>query len=931
MPDKNTIPTNHHHHHLHPHQSSLQLSQDGTRQFIQRLYRQGYFHKTHPNNKNKNNNDNKNNAMMMTLVSKPIESDSLDTFRLLQTMTTKQYIGEHDFHPTNHTNANIINTNINSNTNINTNHLQVIPTTDYQMFYSPRGLMQAIQHIIEQSGGRMNLSNVATQLQIHPHYIRTHIILPMRESIQDNHNNSKDNHHKDDLDMSMTMSSSSTIQQIGTDLIVPSYWDTIQKAIAEELVGRQNEDPTNHLNKRTEQQWLTISDLATRWVIPADLLIRHCLSTMPQTHCIPMGSGSGSGSGVGSGGSSLKLVSDSYLQWMQSQIVQTFQSLQEPTLVSTVCQKYGWDVEWVVTYLLKIKNQTTTDTLHPILLEGDMHVDPNSIATTMYKPHSYSQRQRQQLQDFLMTNGYITSEWATRQGLSIMQVTTLLQQQQQQQQAGLLSDLVVLTGMAATTTTTTATTTTTTTTIPYTVWIQETILGTLHEAIQEMTTTSSSTNCMDLQEVLAPDLIHPHYLSLILERIGFDTTKHGILVRTNDDQVYLFSPGTAHQIIHNILPPLVETFAQRRAKELLDGTGVNINHNSTMKSSSNLPTSSSGTDHDDEEELGRKSSSARSKRKGKKHGRISKADENIFSPQTTGVVPLLQVAGAVLKGYPNLFPDNTEQELLDQADTLSSWEKTIDGDDYEEDDGYGSSGILLVDFCKLALYTDDFRRHCATAVHAEWKRLQSARESKSTLSRKDAAARVRTVQSAFEESFIVACHMIQATAKFLGQASQSEHFTAESLAILEQEFLQGCCADLTSRVTQYCLFQNEDEEGIFSFTKEAEDREGRNPNGGETKEAETTGLPTYCIPIDTAIRHYPSVYLSCPPPREPLTILRESLPGNIGVSLARQWVLCGGQCYRGGIRILEEDDGTTQTVRPGNKDGFLSHVEENCL
>ena len=103
-------------------------------------------------------------------------------------------------------------------------------------------------------------------------------------------------------------------------------------------------------------------------------------------------------------------------------------------MVSTVCQKYGWDVEWVVTYLLKIKHQTTTDTLHPILLEGDMHVDPNSIATTMYKPHSYSQRQRQQLQDFLMTNGYITSEWATRQGLSIMQVTTLLQQQQQQQQ-----------------------------------------------------------------------------------------------------------------------------------------------------------------------------------------------------------------------------------------------------------------------------------------------------------------------------------------------------------------------------------------------------------------------------------------------------------------------------------------------------------------
>jgi hypothetical protein len=48
--------------------------------------------------------------------------------------------------------------------------------------------------------------------------------------------------------------------------------------------------------------------------------------------------------------------------------------------------------------------------------------------------------------------------------------------------------------------------------------------------------------------------------------------------------------------------------------------------------------------------------------------------------------------------------------------------------------------------------------------------------------------------------------------------------------------------------------------------------------------------------------------------------------------LSRQWVLCGGECYLGGVRqAVDEDSNSDQHVRPGSLDGFLSHVESNCL
>jgi len=81
-----------------------------------------------------------------------------------------------------------------------------------------------------------------------------------------------------------------------------------------------------------------------------------------------------------------------------------------------------------------------------------------------------------------------------------------------------------------------------------------------------------------------------------------------------------------------------------------------------------------------------------------------------------------------------------------------------------------------------------------------------------------------------------------------------------------------------------------------------------------------------------------SVFLSCTSDgdggdwKDPLQLLREIMPGNIGVGLARMWIHTGGEHYDGGTKISENDDGTRSSfVRPGDMNKFVAHVEENCL
>lgn len=680
-----------------------------------------------------------------------IDSDSLEIFRKTQAIADSKYEGS-----------------------------QVIPTVDQTAYFSPSGLMQAIQKELEQHDGRLSQKDLGVRVGVDRKYLGRTDTLP------------------------------AGVQRIGNDFISGLYWDKLKAKLQFEV---------------EDQGSIALGDLSSRESLSMDLLLKQCIASLSDSNIITQNG-------------SKHVVSDIYLKKLRETVVGTFQALEEPSLVATICNEHGWDADLVIECLTEHSERTN----------GDLHVDAN-VSTALFTPHTHEQGQRQTILDFVSANGYITASSSTRYGMPTSQMMAIVKKA--------FPDTIILGGNDGCV-------------------VQDHVLQNVQVEIEESSTS------VDLQEFLPVELLQPSILRLILDHIGFDPSQ-GVAV-VADDQALVIHKDLVKEIAQKVLPPLIESFAKSRAEELFKAAA---------------------SPAVEEEVVVRKSS--KSKRKAAKATKQSKTEETTSASR---VVPLLQVAGAVMKEFPDLMPEESEQQLLEQADTLS-W------DDGEENE------ILLIDFCKSALYTSDFQSDCEKAVRANLERLQSTKDSKATVSRKDAASKVRSVQNAFESSFAAGCYVIQALSKVIGLASSSEHFDEDAMETLKKEFLQGACADLTSRVTQYCLFQNEEEGGIFTFAGEVDKEDD------VESEQDDAGLPPYCTPVDTSVSRYPLIHLSCPPPREPLPVLRESLPGTVGVSLARQWGFCGGECYRGGEKT-SDDDGSI-FIKPGNMESFLSHVEKNCL
>ena len=164
-----------------------------------------------------------------------------------------------------------------------------------------------------------------------------------------------------------------------------------------------------------------------------------------------------------------------------------------------------------------------------------------------------------------------------------------------------------------------------------------------------------------------------------------------------------------------------------------------------------------------------------------------------------------------------------------------------------------------------------------------------------------------------KESFISYCHWIQVLTKFIRFASNTTHFDGSALDALYFEFLRCICADFTSRMTQYCLYKVEDDT-IFSF-------------GDSQNSTVENRFPPFCHQIDPSFLDLSRPCLSCPPPREPLVVLRECLPGTAGILLSQQWILCGEDCYlsNGGTESIDYSTGYERIAK------YVDHCAENCM
>ena len=388
-------------------------------------------------------------------------------------------------------------------------------------------------------------------------------------------------------------------------------------------------------------------------------------------------------------------------------------------------------------------------------------------------------------------------------------------------------------------------------------------------------------------------------IRMIVQDMALPSDKlDGTVTVISDGEALFVSRGMIRHLVQTILPPLIETFAKAHAEEIMSGA----------KEVEEAPDASPGKKH-------------ASKRKGKKAPAKAKAGVSHSRESVqVGVLPLVTVAKKVADEYPDLADiQATVGPLYNMGDENAPvWERA----DADTDE----TGGPLYELCRSVVFDEEFQAYCERAVQAELERLESAQTSTSVRGRKDGATKVRSIESAFEDPacFNAACYAVQMEAKFLLYASASPDLDDQVLSCLKEDFAEGCGADFTSRITQYCLFRNEVEEGVFSIESGLADAPEENVE---------SSVPPYCRPMNSALRRYPKTRLCCSEgtdgmPRMPLPTLREMLPGTVGVALARTWTLSGGKCYEGGTRISADGK---ESTRPGDPDGFLAHVEESCL
>jgi hypothetical protein len=582
---------------------------------------------------------------------------------------------------------------------------------------------------------------------------------------------------------------------------------------------------------------------------------------------------------------SKKLVSDRFVYRQKQDVIEFFGRLDEPTHIDTTCQQQDWDLNQVLDWLNEKESCT--------IIKGEIHMDTATSQTAMFLPTSYRKRQEQDILEFITANGYITMERAHRQyqqGLSVTQITTLVRD--------VFPDVTMIG----------------TTDDDDEVLVNDNTLQQFRVGIQNYLSSPIMSEVMDLQEYLPVDLIKSTIVPSILEKSGFKTSSTDGIAVIGKYQAIVVSNEIVKQIETKILSQLVLEYAKVRANEIIQ---ADMNRD-------NEDEDDNDDDNDNEESTtARKSGKSKSKRKG--NNKSSKHNSKSSSKETKNasvgaVVPLSTVVAAIIESYPSFQND----------DEISSDSFLLQSIDWEQKDDSNEISSLVVSFCRQVLYTESFIEQCERGVNAELQRLRSEMNSKSNnISRKDAAAKVRSVEAAFQDAFIILCHIIQAQAKFISFASNNSDdiFDEISMKKLQEEFLRGPCADLTSRITQYRLFQDEDEEdSIFTFVHPT--TEVKEENGDLS-----CGLPPYCIDVDITARRHPQSYLSCPSPREPLAVLRESFSGNTGIVLSRLWKKCGGECYRGGLvksQEGEDEDIDNTLFRPGDMD-FLSYAEENCL
>ncbi len=353
--------------------------------------------------------------------------------------------------------------------------------------------------------------------------------------------------------------------------------------------------------------------------------------------------------------------------------------------------------------------------------------------------------------------------------------------------------------------------------------------------------------------------------------------KDGCLVIDENELIY-FSHGMISNILEKVLPPLIEDYARTNAENIAD-TIEDRKKTVTTKETSKTSTKSRGRS--------RKSM-------------VENNVEKLMSYQDFKI-PLQIVAEGIMKIYDDLV--DIQETYSGNLSTSPQWEPEERSKFYE--------GPVYT-FCRMALNNSFLSKTCTNAVEAEVEKVLQLRQGTSMAKSGRGAAKCRSIEEAFEESFPSACYYIQLTAKFSNAIFTDPDLSNEDEESLKRIF-QSQCAWFAKRITEYCLFKaNLEPEGIFSLHRN-EDEEESDRSGD------------FSTHIDFTKFYSSNVFLSAlGESTNPLKKLEEMFPGNVGFGLSRMWMLCGYDYYDCGEDFQAD-------LERGDFDEFIAHIEEFCL
>lgn len=378
------------------------------------------------------------------------------------------------------------------------------------------------------------------------------------------------------------------------------------------------------------------------------------------------------------------------------------------------------------------------------------YVSSSSLHNSIYTPNIFSHFQRNIIDSFFKTNGYITEKKCAGVGLNLSSSIRKKSMEEFVKEsfpnAILLAHSVIDPVIICQ---------------PLEIAIQNALLNEGFADLRSLIPLDIVTNIDDVDHIVKCCLVESFKAQQQDDKSVYEAFSRGITLINSDIALFVSHEMCKKSI--EILDPLVESYSKRRAKEIIENQS-----------------GASGA--------------------GSKKGKTS-----LFSTlgSTNDVVPLREVANYVGKSYPDLLQlQQAYEEDYGDGDNISitpSWNS-------EEVSSKKCDGPLI-EFCRVAIQSE-IERKCIRAVKAEVASLNSTLHGVSVSERSVGAAKQIDVQEAFEYSFKDLCHILQVLAKTIESFSAKKVFTCAEITSMKRELLTGVGSNLAKIITEYCLYKN---------------------------------------------------------------------------------------------------------------------------